>query len=279
VKLLRSVLAFYTVVAVSIATALPIGYLGVVSVRAQEKNIPPRSLLVAEHLRTLSFKKVVPGIQALKIIASNGVELIALRLKPDGLKFVLALQASAQGEWVSDMGMRHNGQVAFNGGFFSINKKGEKLPVGLLMKNNVLYSSRWKKSGGYLVFREGDISILQTSGNPAPVGDAVLQSKPVLIEPGAKWAMNTNRAVPKKRTMVCVDKAGDVIVVAIISGGLSLYEAGWLMREPEVGGYFGCDGAIAMDGGGSTQIWVKDRPDLSFSGETPVHNGVVIQLQ
>ena len=49
------------------------------------------------------------------------------------------------------------------------------------------------------------------------------------------------------------------------------------MREPEMGGFFNCDSAIAMDGGGSTQIWVKGRPDLSYAGNTPVHNAVVIQ--
>ncbi len=246
---------------------------------ANDEIIPPRALLVANHLRTLSFESVSPGITAIKTVASNGIELIALRIKSTGHKFELIQQSNPQGNRVDEMGKGNDAQIAFNGGFFKINKDGHKVPVGLLAIDDKRYSSAWKKSGGYLIFRGGNISILETAGNPVPVAEEILQSKPVLIEPGGNWAMNTNRAIPKKRTLVCIDDAGDFIVMAIVGGGLSLFEAGWLMRSKRVDGFFGCDSAIAMDGGGSTQIWVKDRPDLSFSGETPIHNGVIIRQQ
>jgi exopolysaccharide biosynthesis protein len=246
---------------------------------ANQDIIPPRTLLVANHLRTLPYEKVAPGIAAIKTVASNGIELIALRIKPAVHKFELIKQSNPQGNWVEEMGTGHDAQIAFNGGFFKINKKGHKVSVGLLAINEMRYSTAWKKSGGYLIFRDGNVSILETAGNPVPVGEKILQSKPVLIAPGGNWVMNTNRAIPKKRTLVCIDEAGDFVVLAIVGGGLSLFEAGWLMRNKNVGGFFGCDSAIAMDGGGSTQIWVKDRPDLSFGGETPVHNAVIIQQQ
>ncbi len=244
---------------------------------AEQQTMPPRALLVAEHLRTIAFKPVVPGISALKTIASSGVELFVLRIKPSRFHFGLALQKTHLGEAVADIGKRYGAKVAFNGGFFRIDKQGHKIPVGLLAINNTRYSSTWNKSGGYIVFDGGAITILPTLGNKTPAGEALLQSKPVLIEPGAKWAMNTNRGIPKKRTMVCIDSNNDVIVVAIVSGGLSLYEAGWLMRDPKIGGVFGCDSAIAMDGGGSTQIWVEGRPDLSFAGDTVIQNAVIIR--
>ena len=250
---------------------------GVGEVRAQQRVVPPRAVMVADHLATQSYRPVAPGISAIKIIASSGVELIALRIKPAGLRFGVIQQNDHQGEWVASMGSRNNALIAFNGGFFRVDDKGHKIPVGLLAIDNTQYSSSWKHSGGYLVFKNGAISIMPAVGAKVPNGDAVLQSRPVLIEPGGKWAMNTNRAIPRKRTIVCLDKNGDAIVVAIVGGGLSLFEAGWLMRGPQVGGYFDCDSAVAMDGGGSTQIWVKDRPDLSFSGETSVQNAVIIQ--
>lgn len=244
-----------------------------------QNTIPPRALLVADHLRGQTFEELVPGLLALKTRASNGVEIIALKIAQPEYQFLVTKQADKSGEWVDDMGKRESGLVAFNGGFFSINKKGQKYSVGLLAKDNVRYSAAWKKSGGFLSFQQGNIDIVPTLGNVVPSGEAVLQSKPVLIEPGGKWAMNTNQAIRKKRMLVCKDGSGDVVLLAVIAGGLSLYEAGWVMRSSDVGGYFGCDSAIAMDGGGSTQIWVKDRPDLSYVGETPVHNGVVIQQQ
>ncbi|MCP4183635.1 MAG: phosphodiester glycosidase family protein [Hyphomicrobiales bacterium] len=247
------------------------------SVLANADSIPPRTLLVSKHLQNVPFEEVLPGIAAIKTIASNGTTLIALRIKPSFFRFGVTKQFDPKGNWVAEIGKEQNAQVAFNGGFFKISKKGHKVPVGLLMIEDIQFSSAWKKSGGYLIFRDGNISILQTAGNPVPQADLVLQSKPVLIEPGGTWAMNANQAIPKKRTLVCIDGEGNFIVVAIVEGGLSLFEAGWLMRGKEVGGFFNCDSAIAMDGGGSTQIWVKDRPDLSFRGGTTVQNAVTIQ--
>ena len=244
---------------------------------ANTQGIPLRTLLVSKHLQNVPFEDVLPGVTAIKTIVSNGVALIALRINPGIFRFSVTKQIDPEGNWVEEMGKEQNANIAFNGGFFKISKKSHKIPVGLLIIEDMQYSSAWKKSGGYLVFRDGKISILQTAGNAVPQADIVLQSKPVLIEPGGTWAMNTNRAIPKKRTLVCIDGDGNFIVVAIVDGGLSLFEAGWLMREKDVGGFFNCDSAIAMDGGRSTQIWVKDRPDLSFGGGTTVQNAVIIQ--
>ena len=239
--------------------------------------MPVRSAQVAEHLLTVKFGDVLPGLSALRTTVPNGVELIVLRLQPDQFKFKIALQNNNKGEMVETMGARHNGVVAINGGFFSINKTREKKSVGFLMIGGKIHSAAWRKSGGYLLIEKELISILPTRDGKIPNGDDILQSKPILIEPGGKWAMNSNRAIAKNRTLVCVDHQGEIIIAAIIKGGLSLYEAGWLMRDTNVGGFFNCDSLIAMDGGGSTQIWVKGRVELSFKGVTNVHNAVIIQ--
>ena len=264
---------FTVLICVTIALSVGTGRL----VLASSDSIPLRTLLVAKHLQNVPFEEVFPGITAIKTIVSNGVAVIALRIKPEIFRFSLTKQIDPEGNWVEEIGKEHDASIAFNGGFFKITKNSHKVPVGLLVIDDTQYSSAWKKSGGYLIFRDGNISILQTVGNPVPRADRVLQSKPVLIEPGGNWAMNTNQPFPKKRTLVCIDNEGDIIVLAIVDGGLSLFEAGWLMRSKDVGGFFNCDSALALDGGGSTQIWVKDRPDLSFSGGTTVQNAVIIQ--
>ncbi|MCB1429282.1 MAG: phosphodiester glycosidase family protein, partial [Nitratireductor sp.] len=95
--------------------------------------------------------------------------------------------------------------------------------------------------------------------------------------PGGKWAMNTNQQKLRPRTIVCTF-GNDSFLLAVISGsGMSLYEAGWLMRDAGVGGYFGCDAALAMDGGGSTQLWVSSDTSLGIVGETPVNNALVVK--
>jgi exopolysaccharide biosynthesis protein len=49
------------------------------------------------------------------------------------------------------------------------------------------------------------------------------------------------------------------------------------MRDPAQGGAFSCDSALALDGGGSTQLWVAGREDLAIAGETRVHNALIVQ--
>ncbi|MCF6321111.1 MAG: phosphodiester glycosidase family protein [Rhizobiaceae bacterium] len=267
----------YSKLPVSLSMALLLSAMPIAT--AQELPAPSRTLQVANYLRDMAFATIVPGLSGLRTVAKNGVEIIALRISPQNFKFGLATQSVEEGERVEVMGARESAQVAFNGGFFSIAASGRKFPVGLLINKDIRSSSRWKKAGGYLVFQDGNISIVPTRQNKVPEGETILQSKPTLIEPGGKWAMNTNSGGSKNRTLVCNTAKGDVIVMVVIGGGMSLFEAGWLMRSSEVGGVFDCDSALAMDGGSSTQIWVKDRPDLSFTGNAAVHNSVFIVQQ
>ena len=58
---------------------------------------------------------------------------------------------------------------------------------------------------------------------------------------------------------------------------LSLYEAGWALRGEEWGGWFDCDSAIALDGGGSTQLYVEQHSKFTVLGDTPVHNAFVVK--
>lgn len=270
-KKLRYILAFGLIASGVIWSGLP----GI----AKQVPAPPRAMQVVDHLRTVTFENLSPGIYSLRTLTPNAIEIVAFRVEAGSSKFELIQQVDHQGERVEQFGDRSGALIAFNGGFFSINNKGMKHSVGFLSIDGKQQSPAWRKSGGYLVFNNENVAILPTLGTVTPKGDAVLQSKPMLIEPGGNWAMNTNRGIPRKRTLVCQQKSGDIIVLAITGGGLSLFEAGWLMRGEDVGGLFDCDSALALDGGGSTQIWVKGRPDLSFSGETPVQNAVVIRPQ
>ncbi len=243
---------------------------------ARSEQVPSRVDAVVAYLKTQSFATILPGFSAFRTTNAAGVGLIALRISPDMFNFKLLKQVTDNGDWVAEAGQRENAIVAFNGGFFGINNAGKKFPVGLLKIDGVEYSQAWRKSGGYLIFGDNGPQILPTSNKSMLNVPSILQSKPNLIEPGGKWAMNTNQGFSEKRTLICNDVNGNTIVVIVFAGGLSLYEAGWLMREESVGGYFNCDTALAMDGGGSTQIWVKDHPELSFAGETPVQNLIAV---
>ncbi|MCU0789818.1 MAG: phosphodiester glycosidase family protein, partial [Nitratireductor sp.] len=175
-------------------------------------------------------------------------------------------------------GPRAGALIAVNGGFFGERTEGKGLyPVGLLRIGGKIRSPNWRTAGGYILFGEKGVSIAASSAEVPDEPKTILQSKPLMIEPGGKWAMNTNQALWRPRTLLCTLDGGVAVLVVLSGSGMSLYEAGWLMRPAGVGGTFGCDAALALDGGGSTQLWVEGRDDLSVRGETPVHNSLVVR--
>jgi len=166
--------------------------------------------------------------------------------------------------------------VAANAGFFA--STGSRLySVGYLRLNGEVKSKGWNDAGGILSFKPDGIELIPTHKG-IPGGDFdVIQSKPMLIEPGGKWAMGSNSGLAKPRTVICTTTGGDVILSAVTRFGLTLYEAGWLMRSKEDGGFFDCDAALAFDGGRSTQIWYSGDQKYSSSGISPVHNFFVVR--
>jgi exopolysaccharide biosynthesis protein len=245
--------------------------LGVLPVGAQQE-IPARTAQVADALAGRQWDEIEPGFSHLGA-STAGISVSAFLVDTDRFRFSLSLQRTGNGETASQNGRQNKAMLTVNGGFFGEKAPGEDLfPVGLLRIGGRSMSQAWTSQGGFLIVEDRGLAIVPTrEGVPQSAGN-VLQSRPVMIEPGRLWAMNTNQGYLRRRTMVCILPDGDVVVVAVTGLGMSLFEAGWLMRENAVGGFFSCDSAIALDGGGSTQLWLDGQADLSIAGETPVHN-------
>ena len=246
--------------------------------RSQVAEPPPRAVEVAAHLSGQDWRPIAAGLDGLRTRAPNGVEILAFRINPGDYAFSVGLQGDDDGDRVDAIGEREGAALVVNGGFFGIDNTGKKLiPVGLLVQGSRALSKPWTRSGGHLIIEAGSPRI-EPTGRKAPSADGdIIQSKPVMIEPGGRWAMRINRGNLEKRTLVCLLETGEVILLLVTRGGLSLYEAAWLFRSPRRGGVYGCDAALALDGGGSTQVWVDGHPDFDFRGETPVHNALMVE--
>jgi exopolysaccharide biosynthesis protein len=238
---------------------------------------PIRTGLARDALQAVEWRMLEPGL-AVKRAENSGIRLTVLSIDLTRYHLSIAVQNNPDGERAESFGKRHDATIAMNGGFFGEKQAGKNLfPVGLLRISGKNISTPWRFDGGYLVLGR-EVKIFPTmQGLPDGRFADVVQSKPVLIETGGKWAMNTNRQNLRRRTIICLPD-DDSLVVAMITGtGMSLYEAGWLMRKPVEGGLFGCDSAIALDGGGSTQLWLRNYPQFEIRGETPVHNALLIK--
>lgn len=259
----------------AIALILSLG-LACNSAHAFVEDTPARSAKIASSLSKAEWRVLEDGFEVLQAQTESGIGFAAFKISLEKFAFEIAVQDHPKGERAAHIGERLEAVLAVNGGFFGESKKGELFPVGLMSSMGVPMGRAWLTSGGYLVLGEKTKIVPSIEGMPLYAREFV-QSKPVLIEPGGHWAMNTNSNIQKKRSLFCRLPDGDIIIALATGMGLSLFEAGWLMRAEKEGGFFGCDSAIAMDGGGSTQIWVAGHDELSYRGISPVHNFLIMK--
>ena len=247
----------------------------IVTVNAQTD----RPAAVSTLLTTLKFtpwEKVQDGFSSRRIVTPAGMIFTAFRISPKYFNFLVVEQENASGSTAQEIGQVNGAMLVANGGFFAMTGASSLYPVGYLRIDENIRSKAWKSEGGFVNFLpQGPVLTPSHSGIPANKFD-VLQTRPMLIEPGGKWAMNQNSFEAKNRTIFCRMANGDVVLATFTRVGLSLYEAGWVFRHPDEGGFFGCESAVAMDGGGSTQIWYSADESYSQSGRTPVQNFLVI---
>ena len=258
--------------------ALPLAFSPMATLAQESDPAPERTLDVREALAALPWQVLEDGLELKEIVSQRGIRIRAFRISLKHFDLGIVLANNAMGERANEIGERSEAVLAVNGGFFGETDTERTLfPVGYLRIGGKVHSQPWQTSGGYLSLSRDGVSIRPSREGPVSGDGDEIQSKPLLIEPGGKWAMNTNQQKLRPRTIVCTF-GNDSFLLAVISGsGMSLYEAGWLMRDAVVGGYFGCDAALAMDGGGSTQLWVSSDTSLGIVGETPVNNALVVK--
>jgi len=247
------------------------------AVKAEDLFAPSASHQVASSLNAAQWKALEDGLDVIRSVSESGVEVTAFRISQDAFSFSVETQTENTGSSAREIGEDQGAVLVSNAGFFAATNDSRLYPIGYLRLGGEVHSKGWSTDGGVLSLNPKGLKLTAThQGIPKHPFDAI-QSKPMLIEPGQKWAMGSNSGAPKPRTILCLTKDGDVILTAITRSGLTLYEAGWLMRSRELGGFFNCDSALAFDGGRSTQIWYSGNDRYSHSGISPVHNFFVVR--
>lgn len=249
--------------------------------RAQDASMRPSHASEAvAALEKAQWERLEDGLELIQVNTALGTRIDAIRIDREQYYFKIVEQNRPNGERVRRVQRRLGAAVVVNGGFFKITKDSNLEPVGMLILDGEARSDPWSVSGGYIALdHQGTASITLSPEGPPMWARHAVQTRPVLIEPGGRWAMNTNGTELEHRTLFCLLPDGDAVIVVVHGGGLTLFEAGWLLRAGKWGGYFGCDSAIALDGGGSSQIAVSEREDLYIPGVTRVQNFLAVMAK
>jgi exopolysaccharide biosynthesis protein len=187
-----------------------------------------------------------------------------------------------QGLTIDDIKKNTNIEVAVNGGFFEGN--GSYLPIGLLLargkKINPI-SSDWTHSGiFYITSVPGDLYGICNKDvfYDTDVTEAI-QSYPILVWNGKPYVLNKD-GEESSRSALAIDSDGNILIIATeprLSGGISLYEFSRALCKLN----FDCRKALNLDGGSSTQLYVKGRLSLysnyGFIGEDKVSNFLIVK--
>lgn len=240
-------------------------------------DVPVATKSVVASLQQAGWNKLEDGLDVVRAVTQSGLVITAYRISPSRFKFEVVLQSESSGSRAKAIGEHYGAALVFNGGFFAQKESGTLVPVGYLRLGEEVHSYGWENAGGLIVFEDDGPRLLPTHQGIPKKGADVLQSRPMLLEPGGKWAMGSNLGKSKPRTLFCRMADGAVVVVVISRVGMSLYEAGWVLRKPEDGGFFNCDSAVALDGGRSTQMWYSGNSTYDHSGLTPVQNFVIVR--
>lgn len=245
-----------------------------------DNTIPRTSKIVVSALDSAQWSPLEEGIDVIRAITETGIVMTAYKVSSEEFEFSIVPQLSENGSRAREIGEQEGAVLVSNAGFFAQNLKGNLYPIGYLRLDGDLHSKGWHDEGGILSWgKDGSLQLTPTHiGIPRSDRDA-LQSRPMFIEPGGRWAMGSNLGEAKNRTVLCKLPDGDVILAVVTRVGLSLFEAGWIMRDRKDGGFFGCSAALALDGGRSTQVWYSGSDTYSFSGAVPVHNFLVISAR
>jgi uncharacterized protein YigE (DUF2233 family) len=240
---------------------------------AQGSN--PIPLLFA-NLRISKADELLTGARYLIVKSIDfDIKLHAWTFDPRSFRLKIVQQATSGGQIVDEFLVNQNDVFAINGGFFEIDSARRLTPSGLLITNGNLVSDLTDKGSGVVYSKTREVKIVPAKEfQRASVLDAV-QAGPLLVDPGSKLGIYRNDFDRQSRSAVCVGSG--VVTLILVEGGLSLFELGQLLARPRLDGGFGCDAALNLDGGPSTQAVFKGNGHhLSIAGRWRIQNALVI---
>ena len=255
------------------------------SIFGDEQMGDPVPALRAEAAKT-PWQPVRPGLEYRRIeTVDYEVSVLAWRYQESELDVKLAKSTTMLGETVEEFRKRTDAVLAINAGFFDLDFQSRLSPVGLLVVDGrEIQSFDQDKAAnpltGILFVKDGRLGVIRAKDfSTGDRFESALQTGPLVVDPGGTNGIYRNSYDRQNRSAVCLGFDGTPIVVQV-SGGLSLYELGELLSTGEGDGGFGCERAINLDGGPSSQIsFLTDGLGVEVPGLWKVGSSLILTVR
>lgn len=203
------------------------------------------------------------------------VHLVAVDLAHPDIK-LQTTPASARGKQLDDMTRGKRAEIGINGDFFSAGNG--YATSGASMTNGTRWpgaanGEAWEPA---LVWKGRHAAIKGNNTPLPPWAKNAVSARPLVLRDGDVISnySEPDKAAASRRTGVGVSRNGRVMYLVAVEGGLTAKELGRLMKR------VGADDAMAMDAGGSAQMFEKGRGYVQRSsdpgGERRIANAILI---
>lgn len=218
-----------------------------------------------------------PGLQyatySLPISEKDFTTIHAFKIDPAKFKFKVLMAADEKlGATAEELAKKSKALLAVNGGFFTPEHKS----IGLIVNDGKKLSPIHKTSWWSIFFvQRGKASIVKPGQFDLTDDiETALQVGPRLVTSGKVQKLKEGVA---PRTAIGITQDGMVVIAVTTGKGISLNELAMRMSKSMFEGGLSCVDAMALDGGGSTQVYAKvGKLKLSLTGISLVTNGIGI---
>ncbi|MBN8996116.1 MAG: phosphodiester glycosidase family protein [Rhizobiales bacterium] len=258
-----------------------LGLAGPAFAAVPERTAEPDMALLLAAGQNATSDALMPGLVYRVIeLPAYGLKVHAWTFDQDRFRMRVALQKTAKGSHVRDLIGPAPDVLAINGGFFERARDGTLTPSGLVIMHGVENAPAYDRGGSGIIhsgasgvgigYRK-DLTARGTMAEAIQVG-------PILVDPGGKVGVSNTKHDRQNRSAACLTP-GKFTIVAV-DGGLSLYQLAVLMASPAAEGGLGCDIAINLDGGPSTQASSRaGGQGLDILGGTTVQNALIVSAK
>jgi len=229
-------------------------------------------------VKGMTMAKPISGLSAGSAdYAKYGIRIHVFDFEQARFAMRVAEQKAATGSPVGDL-LEGKGDVfVINGGFFERDGRDRLSPSGLLIIDGKVVAEEHQRAGSGVIYVEADgvaITRRKDFRDRSRVRHA-LQVGPLLVDPGGVKGIYKNDVERHNRSAICL--RGTSFTAFVVEGGISLFQFADLLSLPNDGGGFGCDIAINLDGGPSTQAVLRaGAVRTEIAGGTTVENAIVV---
>lgn len=154
--------------------------------------------------------------------------------------------------------------MGINGGYFDPKDR----PLGLLITEGRQINRVRRADWGVLTIRKKRARLVHTRAyKPRKRTEFAIQAGPRLVVKGKELTLKPQWA---RRTAIGIRDGGKTLIVVVVDGRMLTSSLATHFRTT-----FGCDEALNLDGGSSTQLWTE-LPGIKNVRGLPVANGVFL---